>query len=84
MTWLSFQENIASGRAGDGMLMLQQQHNPAGAAQSGGDQAELLDRLDCGVKILSGESLVCCNFHFCLRLCLGGTTPCDTMAAYIS
>ena len=38
------------------MLMLQQQHNPAAAAAvSGGDQAELLDRLDCGVKILSGE-----------------------------
>lgn len=36
--------------------MLQQQHHPAAAAAvSGGDQAELLDRLDCGVKILSGE-----------------------------
>lgn len=39
--------------------MLQQQHDAAAAAAvvqgGGGDQAELLDRLDCGVKILSGE-----------------------------
>ncbi len=47
--------------------MLQQQHNPgAAAAISGGDQAELLDRLDCGVKILSGEQLgpnnTCCLY----------------------
>jgi hypothetical protein len=49
------QDNISSGRASEGMLMLQQQHHPAAAAAvSGGDQAELLDRLDCGVKILSG------------------------------
>lgn len=40
------------------MLTLQHLHNPAeaAAAASGGGQAELLDRLDCGVKILSGES----------------------------
>lgn len=41
------------------MLTLQHLHNPAeaaAAAVSGGGQAELLDRLDCGVKILSGES----------------------------
>jgi hypothetical protein len=50
------QDNISSGRAGEGMLMLQQQHNPAAAAAiSGGDQNELLDKLDCGVKILSGR-----------------------------
>jgi hypothetical protein len=40
-------------------MLQQQQHNPAGAAQSGGDSAELLDRLDCGVKILSGECSWC-------------------------
>lgn len=50
------QDNISSGRASEGMLMLQQLHqNAAAAAVAGGDQAELLDRLDCGVKILSGK-----------------------------
>lgn len=52
------QDNISSGRAGEGMLMLQQQHNPAAAAGvSAGDQNELLDKLDCGVKILSGKQV---------------------------
>lgn len=58
--WLPscLQENISSGRASEGMLMLQQQHNPgAAAAVNGGDQAELLDKLDCGVKILSGKQV---------------------------
>jgi hypothetical protein len=61
------QDNISSGRAGEGMLTLQHLHNPAeAAAASGGGQAELLDRLDCGVKILSGE-LITSIFQDCIR-----------------
>jgi len=58
--------------------MLQQLHHPAAAAAvAGGDQAELLDRLDCGVKILGGKP------KGLGRVRLAGLSACATLCKHL-
>lgn len=89
---LSLQERISSGRSNEALTVYHEggQLLPAGAGGPG-DDAELMDRLACGVKILSGECHLMCSPR-CVRLsgCLTPTTagrilkewPCGTSNAW--